>query len=137
MDTQARTREILRRDWAEFFDGFSRRHRGWLATLEEIGPEIGAQTSARQLAFEGIVAEPGRSRELTLLLGKGTDEHLEHPIGNPQRVWLETFPDGAEAALGIESAGGRKTVLSFPAAMPSEMVDGIARETPTRKPKNS
>ncbi len=137
METKAETKEIRRMDWPLFFDGFSRRHKGWLATVEEFGPEVGALTEARQLAFEGIVAEPGRRGQVTLLLGKGPDEHLEHPVAKASRVWLETLADGAEAALEIESAGGLKTVLSFRCAMPAEMVDGLIRETPARAGEKS
>jgi hypothetical protein len=130
MENLTETREIPWRGWKGFFDGFSRRHRGWLASVEEIGPGIGAMTEARELFFQGIAAGAGRGSAITLSLGKGSDEHLVHPVANPQRVWLETFSNGAEAALEIESAGGHKTILSFRSTMPAEMVDGLVRETP-------
>jgi hypothetical protein len=51
---------------------------------------------------------------------------LGHYIGNPSAVWFRIGPDGAEKALGIETEDGTRTVLEFRAALPPEMVDGIA-----------
>jgi Family of unknown function (DUF5335) len=121
------TREISRAEWNEFFDGFSRRHRGWLATVEEVGPTTGAMVESRRLPFEGIFADPRGEGSVTLLLGREPDKHVEHSIAAPKRVWLETLEGGAEAALEIESGAGRKTILSFEHPRPSEMVDGLVR----------
>ena len=51
------TQEILRNEWAKFFDGFSLRHQGWLVTVEVFGSDIGAQVEARELPLQGITAE--------------------------------------------------------------------------------
>ena len=52
-----KTKEIPRNEWQGFFDMFSRQHEGWLATLEILGSEIGAQVEERGLTLEGIVSE--------------------------------------------------------------------------------
>ena len=51
------TQEIPRDEWREFFDGFSRRHEGWLVTVEVLGSDIGAQVEAYELPLVGVTAE--------------------------------------------------------------------------------
>jgi hypothetical protein len=36
-------------EWAGYLDGFSRQHEGWLARVEVLGAEVGAQVEAREL----------------------------------------------------------------------------------------
>ena len=50
------TKEIPREEWTRFLDTFSRQHEEWLATLEILGTDIGAQQEARDLPLEGITA---------------------------------------------------------------------------------
>lgn len=52
--------------WPSFFDSFSRKHQGWLATLEILGPDIGAQVEERELAFEGITDESNEAQAIPL-----------------------------------------------------------------------
>src|SRR5712672_2651547 len=55
------TQEILRENWKNFFDVFSRQHEGWLATLEIFAPDVGAQMEAHELPLEGISIASGGS----------------------------------------------------------------------------
>ncbi|HYK22464.1 MAG TPA: DUF5335 family protein, partial [Pyrinomonadaceae bacterium] len=48
------TQEIPREQWNNFFDSFSRQHEGWLASLELMSTDLGAQEEAAELSFEGI-----------------------------------------------------------------------------------
>ena len=121
------TQEIPRTEWNNFFDGFSRQHEGWLATLEVFAPEIGAQEEAHDLPFEGIsIASADESHnEIAINLGKPSEDHITHTITKAEHVWLEQTPGGANAALEIESENQTKTLLRFRSAMPPEMVDGV------------
>jgi hypothetical protein len=121
-----RTRQIPRAEWPLFFDGFNRRHEGWLATVRVLTPTLGAQVEVQDLPFEGIVADPEVS-SLSLHLGKSAGSHVEHPVERPLQVWLELTDDGADSALEIESENGVKTILQFRSALLPEMVDGLAR----------
>ena len=121
-----RTRQIPRAEWPPFFDGFNRRHEGWLATVRVLTPTLGAQVEAQDLPFEGIVADP-EVNSLSLHLGKSAGSHLEHPVERPVQVWLELTDDGADSALEIESENGVKTILQFRSAVLPETVDGLAR----------
>jgi hypothetical protein len=124
------TQEIPRDEWTTFFYTFSRQHEGWLATLEILGPEIGAQREARDLPLEGITAtSKGAAPEtIAISMGKTPEDHVTHTISEPTRVWLEQTSAGANAALEIESADEVKTLLRFRSALPADMVDGVVLE---------
>jgi uncharacterized protein DUF5335 len=124
------TREIPRDEWTTFLDTFSRQHEGWLATLEVLGTDIGAQQEARDLPLEGITATStdDESQSIAINLGKTPEDHVTHAINKPTRIWLEQTSEGANAALEIESADEVKTLLRFRAAVPSAMVDGVVLE---------
>jgi len=124
------TQEIPRDEWKTFFDTFSRQHEGWLATLEVLGSEIGAQQEARNLPLEGITAtlKDSEHETIAISLGKTAEDHVTHMITQPTRVWVEQTSQGANAALEIESADEVKTLLRFRSALPAHMVDGVVLE---------
>jgi hypothetical protein len=109
------TQEITRDEWTTCLDTFSRRHEGWLATLEILGADIGAQQEVRDLPLEGIsiASADGAPETITISLGKTPQDHVTHTVTKPRRVWLEQTSEGANAALEIESADEVKTLLSF------------------------
>lgn len=121
------TEEIPREEWSNFFDGFSRQHEGWLATLEIFAPDVGAQREARELPLEGVSISSGGddAKEIAINLGKGPEDHVTHTIEQPEHVWVETTSQGANLALEIESENQTKTLLRFRSALPPEMVDGV------------
>jgi len=123
-----RNRQVPRTEWVRFFEGFTRRHQGWLATVRVVDARLGAQVEATDLPLEGIVVDAAARGPISILLGAGPQANVEHPIEKPEQVWVEMTEKGAEAALEIESAGGRKTILEFRAAVLPEMVDGLASE---------
>ena len=115
-----RTVRIAPVDWQSCFDRLSRSHRGWLATLAVSDAPWKRKVKARNVPFAGVVQEP-LQRAIWVRLGP-----LGHFVDDPSAVWMWIGPDGAEKALGIESADGAYTVLSFRSALPTEMVDGLA-----------
>jgi hypothetical protein len=121
------TQEIPRDRWKTFLDTFSRQHEGWLATVEVLGTDIGAQEEAHDLPLEGITAtsREGAPETIAINLGKTSEDHVTHTIAEPSRVWLEQTSQGANAALEIESADEVKTLLRFRSALPADMVDGV------------
>jgi hypothetical protein len=124
------TQEIQRDEWKPFLDTFSRQHEGWLATLEILGPDIGAQQEAGDLPLEGITATSRDSAvaSIAISLGNNAEDHITHTITEPTRVWLEQTSLGANATLEIESADEVKTLLRFRSALPADMVDGVVLE---------
>lgn len=117
------TRLVPRREWPGFFEQFSRRHEGWLATLRVLNDKIGAQVEARELPLEGIVAD---GDEISFHLGERPEQHIAHPVENAARVWIETEEDGEERAIEVESDTGTRTILEFRATATPELVDEIA-----------
>src|SRR6266576_5712185 len=85
------TQEIPRQEWNSFFDSFSRRHEGWLATLEVFGSDVGAQEEAHELPLEGVsvASEADKSESIAINMGKTPEDHIRHTITKPEHVWLE------------------------------------------------
>lgn len=121
------THEIRREEWSNFFDGFSRQHEGWLATLEVFAADVGAQEEAHELPLEGISITSGANSPdaIAINLGRDPKDHVTHTITEPEHVWLDQTSEGANAALEIESQNETRTLLRFRSTMPPEMVDGV------------
>src|SRR5438093_4913711 len=124
------TQEIPRPEWNNFFDSFSRQHEGWLATLEILGSEIGAQEEAHELPLEGVSIGSGTNEPVSIAIsiGKTPEDHITHRIIKPAHVWLELTNEGSNAALEIESEDETKTLLRFRSPVPPEFVDGVVLE---------
>ncbi|MFL6208733.1 MAG: DUF5335 family protein [Pyrinomonadaceae bacterium] len=124
------TREIPHNEWNAFFEIFSKQHEGWLATVEVLGPDIGAQEEAHELPLVGITADlKGSDADaISISVGKAAADHITHTITGAAHVRLEQAENGADEALQIESAGGATTLVRFRFAMLPELVDGIVSE---------
>jgi hypothetical protein len=128
-NTTMTTREIKREDWPEFFDGFSRRHDGWLVTIELLDETLGDQIEVQGQPLKGIVAERKRDpKVIEIFTSNAAGESSTHMIDKPTRVWIEETAEGAEAALEIESEDHAKTLLQFRSVVLPEAVDGVAPE---------
>ena len=121
------TEEIPRKQWAAFFDGFSRRHQGWLVTVEILGPDIGDQVEARELPLEGITAElrDAGKDEIEIFVGARPGSHLSHKVISPEKVYLKRSEEGADEVLEIASKEVA-ALLRFRSAVLPEMVDAVA-----------
>jgi hypothetical protein len=129
-----KTREIAKDEWGTFFNNFSRRHEGWLATLEILGLEIGAQVEGRELALRGIVDEwdDMKGNAIMMMAGTKPNDHVTHTIRNATQVSLEQTDGGADVALAIKSADGTTALLRFRSPMLPELVDGLVAQPPTQ-----
>jgi len=124
------TREIPRESWIDFFDGFSRRHQGWLVDVEVLRGDIGAQFEAEGLPLEGISADK-KTKDISIAV-MSKDKIVEHFVLKPAHVRVEEVENGAEAAIEIESDEGDITVVTFRSAVPTETVDGLLPEQAKR-----
>jgi Family of unknown function (DUF5335) len=120
------TQEIPREQWNNFFDSFSRQHEGWLATLELLTSDLGAQEEASELSFEGISlnSDDEQSDAIVINLAKAPADHVTHMVDHPQHVWIQRTDEGADASLEIEGEDA-KTLLRFRSPIRPEFVDGI------------
>jgi hypothetical protein len=123
-----KNRQVPHAEWPRFFEGFTRRHQGWLATVRVMDEHLGSQVEARDLPLQGIVVDPEARGPISILLASGSRANIEHPVERPEQVWVEMTEQGAEAALEIVSAGGARTILEFRVAVLPETVDGLAGE---------
>lgn len=130
MASDMERREIPPSEWRSFFDVFSRQHEGWLATLEFFGQGIGTQAEPGELPLKSVTLTPvvGKSEAITLNLGKIPNDHVKHTVIEPTHVWLVQTPEGANAALEIESADETKILLRFRSPVLPELVDGVVLE---------
>lgn len=121
------TIEIPRAEWTAFLDSFSRQHQGWLATVEVIGPELGAQIEIHELPLNGVSFEEKGSDQDTILIDVSQAEltHATHTVSAPRHMRLLQTEEGAHKALELESADGLKTIVRFRSAVLPEMVDGV------------
>lgn len=119
------TQEILRDEWAPYFEQFSRQHEGWLVTVEILGLDIGDQVQVRNLPLEGIVVEStDAGDQMTIIAGSRPGARISHTISSPSRVWIKQSAQGADEALEIESPSGA-VIVRFRSAVLPELVDGI------------
>jgi len=118
------TQEIPNYEWVRFFDEFSRRHEGWLTTIEFLHADYGDQIQARDLPLAGISVEPDEVAEdqIIIMLGDNVGARITHTISKPGRVWLKQDEKGEDEALEIESFEGT-ALLKFRSRALSEMND--------------
>ena len=109
--------EIKRKNWTEYFKGFSKRNQARSTKLEVFG-EIGAQPEERHLPLAGLsVEDSGKDApRIEIMLGGGADpRRLTHTATRVDRVTLKRGADGRDEAIEFEDVGGAKTVLQFEA----------------------
>ncbi len=120
------TEEIPREQWKGCFDSFSRQHEGWLATLEVLSEDLGAQPEVEVLSFSGISLNSGDEGDsFVISFARSPVEHVTHMVQKPKRVWLLRTYEGANASIEIESEDQSRTLLSFRSPMLPEFVDGV------------
>ena len=64
--------------WSEFFDSFSRQHRGWLITLEVLSEEVGAQKEVVDEALQEIAVDHPRARQQVMNIAM--DEPVDYGV---------------------------------------------------------
>jgi Family of unknown function (DUF5335) len=120
-------REIPREQWRSFLDSFSRRHDGWLATVEIVRPGGAVDIEALDKPLMGVSAErrPGGEEALSILLGGRADDHVAHIVHAPVRLHIAETAEGADESLDIDTAGGGTTRLRFRTTRLPETLDGL------------
>ncbi len=111
-------REIPRPEWPDFLASFGRRHRSWLATVEEWPHEAPERTRAVDQPLESLAPEDGA---IAIRLGSGEVLRVEAP----QALRVDVTPRGEELGLDLETRRG-VTRLRFRAAALPEELDGVA-----------
>jgi len=108
------TRDIPREQWIKFFDEFSKKHEGWIVTLEVIGSDIGDQDEVNGLPLVGISADvKARENRINFILGGKPDANVTRFIERPKRVWVKDPKIPGDEVIEVESEDGIKTLLNF------------------------
>ena len=108
------TRDIPREQWIKFFDDFSRRHEGWIVTLEVLGSDIGDQEETNNLPLVGISADvKARENRIEIIVGGRPDADVTRFIERPKHIWVKEPGFPGDEAMEIESEDGIKTILNF------------------------
>jgi hypothetical protein len=107
------THEIARDTWRQYFDDLSKTIGTVEATVEIIGPDIGAQVEADRLVLTGITYD---DRDDILVVGLdapgGPPEDLERVIDRPQKILVATGdPPPVEMTIDVHDAEGHQTII--------------------------
>ncbi|HEY3043687.1 MAG TPA: DUF5335 family protein [Vicinamibacterales bacterium] len=119
------TRDVPRDQWKDFLDGFSRRHRAWLATVDQFGGAIGHGGSTE--APLGSVTATREGRDVAAIeIAFAGDGHIPLRVEHPRIIRVRQTGDGAETGLEIVDDEGMSTRVGFRATARPEMLDGLA-----------
>jgi rubrerythrin len=111
--------------WVEIFDRFTKDHRGWHASVEVLGEDVGAQIAEPEAPFEGISADlkSPSGDSIIILLGSEPGAHRDHIIHRPVHIRLRNERGGM--TMQIETEDRRFILLRvFPAR---ELPDAAGR----------
>lgn len=104
--------EIPRDDWQAYFEDFSRNQPDYIAQMEVLGDEIGAETEAAGTHLAAITYD--RKDDIVVIgldgAADGVAEEVEHVIDKPLKITVDETA-GGEIAFEIEDAEGTRTVL--------------------------
>ena len=120
------TRTVLRREWREFLLGFSRKHSGWLVSIETHDLKTG-ETVTSHLVRPGSVEldrEDKKNPRINVIV-RDEDKEIKHIFFRPSDLKLYVSEDGNDEGLRIVSLNTVTTVRFRVAASP-ELVDGVA-----------
>jgi hypothetical protein len=119
---------IAREEWVAALNGFTRRHDGWLVSLDIIAPQGTPQREFENLPLLGVSSDRvNHYGTLVISVSWSRSEHLTHMVHSVARLSIEQTVDGADAALWIDATDGTRTVLRFRVAALPETVDGAVR----------
>jgi hypothetical protein len=120
-------REIPESRWPEFLEEFSRRHRGWLATVDHVGPGA-PDIDAGEHALRSVTPEESAGRILSIEIRFQEDARARATvrIQAPTRVRVDETNEGTARGLEIVDEKGGSTRIRFGGAPLPEMLDGVA-----------
>jgi hypothetical protein len=120
------TKDVPRDQWPDFLEGFSRRHRAWLTTVDQSGDGIGHGGGFGEAPL-GAVTATRQGRDVRAIeiafVGNG---HIPLRVDNPRIIRVRQSSDGAETGLEIVDDGGVSTRVGFRATARPEELDGLA-----------
>lgn len=114
-------REVLRDQWAEFFQTFAATHIGQLVSLGIDGTHARHETidlQARELPLREIAVDmKDQENTVVISLGLTEDKLLRHSILSVAHVRVIQSEDGPESGLEIESMNHQTTTVNLSVAI--------------------
>ena len=118
------TRDVPRDQWPDFLEGFSRRHRAWLTTVDQSANVIRGGSAEAPL---GAVTATHQGRDVSAIeIAFTGDGHIPLRVEHPRILRVSQAGDGAETGLEIVDDQGVSTRVGFRVAVRPEMLDGMA-----------
>jgi hypothetical protein len=106
--------EIVKEDWALFFESLGKRRFEWITKVEVLNSEMGDQMLTDGLPLNGITVETRGDRiSIDISVGENTDAHQTHNILNPVRVAFLAADNEHGDVIDIEEEDGTKTLITF------------------------
>lgn len=108
------TREIPKREWADWLALLSRLGEGRRATVDIEALDLGDQELTRSLPLIGLDVDPkGSARgSIEVVVESRKGELLSHRIADPTRMYL-LGGDTSVSAIAIESSDGQKALIQL------------------------
>jgi hypothetical protein len=117
-------RELARESWREELDSFSRRHEGWIVSIQTRSPGGNTAVAAHDVPLQGVSPASPRSNDIAIIVG-GNRNHLTHEVHDPTALQIDLTANEAERALIIHDKDGTTTTIEFRSPMRPEEVDGL------------
>lgn len=106
--------EIVKEDWAMFFESLSKRRYEWITKIEVLKGEIGDQVLTDGMPLNGITVETrGDRTTIDISVGDDTEAHQTHNVNNPVQVVFLAAEDYHGEVIDIEEEDGTKTLITF------------------------
>ena len=118
------TRDVPRDQWPDFLEGFSRRHRAWLTTVDQSADVVRGVSAQAPL---GAVTATKEGRDVSAIeIAFTGDGHIPLRVEHPRILRVSQAGDGAETGLEIVDNDGVSTRVGFRATARPELLDGVA-----------
>ncbi|PYS24759.1 MAG: hypothetical protein DMG11_24015 [Acidobacteria bacterium] len=117
---------IPQKQWREFLQEFSRRHHGWLVTVETHDLETAEDVASRFLPLQSITLDLEDEKNPRINVTVRSDEkEIRQILFRPSEVVLYRSARGDEEAVRVVSIN-TSTTIRFRVATSPELVDGVA-----------
>jgi hypothetical protein len=113
-------------EWREFLRAFSRRHAGWLVSIETHDLKTGENVASRFVRLESVELdlEDEKNPRINVIV-RDNQKEIKHILFRPSDVIQQISEDGNEQGLRVISIN-TVTTVRFRVATSPELVDGVA-----------
>jgi len=120
-------RDIPTSEWREFLQDFSSGHRAWLATVDNLAPDIG-HTSRIERPLQSVspAFDGGRVVGIEIRFQADSEPLDIIRIAAPMHIRVDETREGTARGLEIVDRDGECTRIRFRVSPPAEMLDGVA-----------